>query len=150
MVSARWPLKIRRATSSSSKRSRVADAVDDGGAASLGGHDVAAAQDGELLRDRRCGRSDRVLELPDAQRPPAEQLEDPDPHRVGERLEELRLELPEPLRVIAPLVADHAAQQYPARSSDATAECCKNWNVLVSFHAWTSLPVDATRSPGIC
>jgi acyl-CoA thioesterase FadM len=55
---------------------RVADVVDDGGAASLGGHDVAAAQDGQLLRDRRRGCPDRLLELPDAQRSRAEQLED--------------------------------------------------------------------------
>src|SRR5664280_1385273 len=89
---------------------RVVHAIDDRRAAPLGGHDVAAAQDRKLLRDRRRRRSDRVLELTHAQRPAAEQLEDPDPHRMGERLEELRLELAEALRVVASLVAEHAGQ----------------------------------------
>jgi hypothetical protein len=110
----------------------IADVVDDGGAASLGGHDVAAAQDGQLLRDRRRGRPDCFLELPDAQRALVEQLEDPDPHRVGKRLEELGLELPQPLGVIAPLVANHAGNTIrPARPAQLLNVAR---NRMVSYH----------------
>jgi hypothetical protein len=41
-------------------------------------------------------------------RGPAEQLEDLDPHRVAERLEELGLELPQALGITAMLVGEHA------------------------------------------
>src|SRR5215510_14049055 len=59
----------------------------------LGLDDRLAAEDGELLRDHGLIEAQHTLELADRPLAGPEPLEDPDPGRVGEGLEELRLEL---------------------------------------------------------
>src|SRR5664280_2970758 len=71
----------------------IADPIDDRGAAPLGDDDAAAAQNGELLRDRRFGRADGLREPAHAARSTAQDLQDQDAHRMAEGLEELGLEL---------------------------------------------------------
>src|SRR5829696_5876101 len=86
----------------------VAHGIDHRSAVPLGGDDASAAEHGQLLRNRRWRRADRRLHLANAHRPLPQQLEDPDPDRMRERLEEFRLELAEPLGVIRALVRRHA------------------------------------------
>jgi hypothetical protein len=89
----------------------VTNSVDHRRAATFRDDDVPAAENGELLGDRRRRDADRVLHLPDAQRPTSEQLEDPNAHRMGQALEELGLELAEALGVVRPSITIHARKR---------------------------------------
>jgi hypothetical protein len=71
----------------------INDGVEDDVALPRGAQDVPAAQEGELLRQRRGRHPDRFLEAPNVDRAVSQQLKDVDAQRVGQRLEELRLEL---------------------------------------------------------
>src|SRR5438034_5687193 len=71
---------------------RVAQGVAHAGADLRGDHDVLRSQDRKLLRDDRLLETERVLQVLDASFTGDEDLEDPDPDRMGQRLEELGLE----------------------------------------------------------
>jgi hypothetical protein len=53
----------------------------------LGGHEVGALEDPDVLLDPVDGQAERLRKLADRGRPPAETLEDPAPGRVREREE---------------------------------------------------------------
>src|SRR5215813_8408511 len=71
---------------------RVADLVPHRRPLLAGGHDVLGTQDRELLRDGRLIEPQARLQLLDAPLARAQDLEDPDSDRVGQRLEELGFE----------------------------------------------------------
>src|SRR5262245_10665816 len=71
---------------------RVANLVLDRRPLLAGGHDVLGTQDRELLRDGRLIEPQARLKLLDAPLASAQDLEDPDSDRVGQRLEELGFE----------------------------------------------------------
>src|SRR5262245_59075238 len=75
----------------------VADGVADGRALLAGGHDVLAAQHGELLRHRGLVDAERGLQLLHAVVAGSQDLQDADTERVSQGLEELRLE---PLQLV--------------------------------------------------
>ena len=64
-----------------------------------------------MLGDGRGRDPDRLLELAHAHRGLTEQLEDADSEGMGERLEELRLELAEPVGIVGADVAGHRPGQ---------------------------------------
>jgi hypothetical protein len=71
---------------------RIAHPVADGRALLATAHDVLGSQDGELLGDDRLLHVERALQLEHAALAADEQLQDADPERMGQRLEELGLE----------------------------------------------------------
>ena len=71
---------------------RVPDGVADGRPFLAGDHHVLRAEDGELLRHRRLVNLQRNLELLHTPVVAPKDFENADPQRVGERLEEVRLE----------------------------------------------------------
>ena len=71
---------------------RVTQRVMRGGAVAAHGDDAVVAKDGELLRDEGLVEVQELLELVDGVAAPAEDLEQPDAHGVGERAEEAGLE----------------------------------------------------------
>jgi hypothetical protein len=71
---------------------RVPDTVPDAHALLSAAHDVVRPQHAELLRDDGLAETERLLQLLHTLLAGDEDLEDADPHRVGQRLEEGGLE----------------------------------------------------------
>ena len=89
----KWLLKISFATSSSSKKRRVGNRIEDARPGLPAGHDISNAQDCQLLRNVRRFNLEDLAQFAYALLAPSKAIHDPNADRVCERLKELRFEV---------------------------------------------------------